>query len=79
MCQQCDDLFDHMSGHFEELMADHRENTTEGRVRDTPGQRVGDLAEDFEELVADNPDHLAYFLAIAIERLVALEVAGIPT
>lgn len=81
MCHDCDNKFNHMAQHFDDSMAVYRQDWQDGNVRDTVAQRVMDNAAAF----FDMPDQDAcrtlgvWYAAIAMERLMALELSGIPT
>lgn len=82
MCHECDAQLDHMARHLDELVQRQRDGIAAGRVRDTPGQRVADLAEELEDIAGESEHgvyQMTYMLALAVERLTALEQAGITT
>lgn len=81
MCQMCEVQFDVMSAQFDSAFAEYLNLHKAGETRDTPAKRVHDLAFEHQELCSSITGRLAlsWFLAIAMERLVALECAGVPT
>lgn len=82
MCSQCESQFDEMASAFDRWLDHYREHCADGHARDTPGLRVHDMAFRVMAECAAEPGTFAltaWFLAIAAERLTALESAGIPT
>lgn len=81
MCAICERQFDEMATSFDETLAEYLADYTAGLTRDTPAQRVHDTAFMWQDLNATEHGRLlsAWYLAIAMERLTALETAGMPT
>jgi hypothetical protein len=78
MCQKCELKFKYATDHFDESLATYRRECEEGSVRDTPAERVVDLALTFAE-TPEATNFAVWYTAIAFERLIALEQAGILT
>jgi hypothetical protein len=81
MCEQCEAQFDAMTERFDGLLSNYLKMQTAGETRDTPAERVHDLAFTHQWLCNMETGRVAisWFLALAMERLAALETAGIPT
>lgn len=81
MCSTCDHQFEEFTTDFDEHLASYAKDWRNGDISDTPAQRVRDIAEVFQEFSQSESGRLcaAWYLAVAIERLVALEQCGIPT
>lgn len=82
MCSECDSYFAHIAESFDATLADYRRDCANGKMRDTPGMRCSDNAGMYTELCDEmegGTDLLAWYLAVAIERLTALEMCGVPT
>lgn len=81
LCQQCETQFTVFANDFDEHLASYQRVCNAGLVLDTPAQRVRDTALLFQEFSETETGRLctAWYLAIALERLVALEMAGVPT
>jgi hypothetical protein len=79
MCKQCEDDFAYFTKDFDEILIEYRNDRP--KMRDTPAERVHDLAAMFQNLVKEPGGELLqpWLLAIAIERLMALEMAGMLT
>lgn len=81
MCFVCEDQFTMMSKQFNDAFTEYLHSHQAGDTRDTPATRVHDLAFEHQELCNTENGRVivSWFLAITLERLVALECAGIPT
>jgi hypothetical protein len=81
MCEVCEHQFSIMSQQFDGAFAEYLGGHAAGLTRDTPATRVHDLSFVHEALCNTEQGRIAvsWFLAIAMERLMALECAGIPT
>jgi len=81
MCEQCEHQFSVMTEQFDHSFAEYLRGHAAGLTRDTPATRVHDLAFAHQDLCSTERGRIAvsWFLAIAMERLVALECAGVPT
>lgn len=82
MCEICEEQFDIMSKLFEETFNLYLDEHRAGVTRNTPAKRVHDLAfENDRACLAGKIGRttVSWFLAIALERLVALEASGVPT
>lgn len=82
MCERCERQFAEQVARFDAMLADYRNDVDGHKIRDTPAERVHDLAMVFQWLGSRSaPGNLtnAWFVAIAMERLTALEKSGIPT
>lgn len=81
MCEQCEGQFDIMTERFDALLSNYMGLAEAGEARDTPAERVHDLAFTHQWLCKMENGRVAvsWFLALAMERLVALENSGIPT
>lgn len=81
VCYECDDLFNDRSQSFDRTFREYLEHHCAGDTRGTPAQRVRDVAYDNQVVCAqdEGTELMCWYLAIALERLVALETAGIPT
>lgn len=81
VCSVCERQFEEFAEDFDEHLASYARDYASGRVRDTAAKRVRDIAEVFEEFNENKRGRRcsAWYLAVAIERLVALEECGIPT
>jgi hypothetical protein len=78
MCQKCDDAFNYAAQSFENVLIGYRDDLANGRCYDTPAKRVREMARMFME--DSHGGRLnAWYVAVAIERLMALEMSGIPT
>lgn len=82
MCDVCEYQFNVMSAQFTDAFTEYLEAHNTGVIlRDTPATRTHDLAFAHQQLCDTERGRIAvsWFLAIAMERLVALESAGVPT
>lgn len=81
MCEMCEYQFDVMSAQFDDTFSHYIKTHEAGQTRDTPAKRVHDLAFEHQELCATRRGQtvIAWYLAIAMERLTALQEAGVPT
>jgi hypothetical protein len=73
--------FDYITKSFEDTLSGCRKDIACGRARPTPAGRVRDIAMFWQELSESEAGRTlcGWYLAVAIERLMALEAAGIPT
>lgn len=81
MCWECDNEFNEMSESFDSAFKAYLHHYQAGNLRDTVGQRARTAASGNQVLCdSEGGTYLAsWYLAIALERLVALETSGIPT
>jgi hypothetical protein len=81
VCFVCEAQFDVMSAQFNNGFSDYLAAHKNGETRDTPAKRVHDLAFEHQDWCSTISGRamMSWFLAIAMERLVALECAGVPT
>lgn len=81
MCEQCEAQFDVMTERFDVVLKQYLDMQGTNEVRDTPGERVHDLAFTHQFLCKSEVGKVAvsWYLAIALERLAALESSGITT
>jgi hypothetical protein len=81
MCERCEHQFDELAKQFDEILASYCDDIDNGKVRGTPGERVHDLAQVFQFLGMTPVGCLtnAWFVAVALERLMSLEKSGLPT
>jgi hypothetical protein len=81
MCDRCEAQFNEHAAVFETMLASYSMDFDMGKVRGTPGERVHDLAVVFQMFGTTPTGCLtnAWFVAVAMERLMALEKAGLPT
>lgn len=81
MCESCIEKFEVFTEQFNEVFTDYVSACQGGQVRDTPAERVNDLAESFEEHLETRGGRavFAWHYAVALERLAALEISGVPT
>jgi hypothetical protein len=82
MCDLCDTQFGLMTTFFDEMLDNYRMQQEAGGCRDTPAYRVHDSAQVFMRHIftgAPGGAHIAWCLAVAVERLMALEAAGLVT
>jgi hypothetical protein len=73
--------FDYMSKEFDRTLTGYREDLATGRAQPTPAGRVHEIAMIWQRFSQIETGGIicGWFLAVAIERLMALEAAGIPT
>jgi hypothetical protein len=80
MCDTCEAQFREVAPRFEEMLKGHCHDIRTGLARPTPAERVHDCAETVTQLaLTEGPEVFAWYLAIAMERLAALELSGLPT
>ena len=82
MCGTFEAQFSHMATTFDATLADYRRDCEVGKMHDTPALRVAYNAKMFIDLcdgLQGGSYLLGWYLAISMERLTALEIAGIPT
>jgi hypothetical protein len=74
-------MFDDMSERFNAAFRLYLLGHQAGMTQDTPAQRARAAAEGSQRVCAEDmgTELTCWFLAIALERLVALETSGIPT
>lgn len=79
MCEVCESRFNVAATHFDEFFAAYKRDEEEGRMRDTPAERVCDTAQHITKLaLVGGPGLLPWFLAICLERLHSAQKAGLP-
>jgi hypothetical protein len=81
MCSTCDRQFEQFTTDFDEHLASYARDYSRGDISPTVAQRVRDIADLFDELSRNELGRrcITWYLAVAIERLTALEQCGIPT
>lgn len=81
MCSTCEAQFVIMTEGFSLTLQEYVDAHKSGQMRETPGLRVHDQASMLLEVcdTRNGPSIISWYLAIAMERLSALECAGIPT
>jgi len=82
VCEKCIHDFDGMTSSFDELLRRLQADIDAGRAPKTPTARVTALAAIFESLGTCSDSSyvtMTWWLAVAVERLLALEQAGVPT
>jgi hypothetical protein len=81
MCERCEAQFHEQAQQFDAILRSYSLDVDNGKVRGTPGERVHDLAQVFQVLGMTPPGCLtnAWFVAVALERLMSLEKCGLPT
>lgn len=80
MCQICEKQFGLMTGEWDEIFGDYRKDWEADHVRQTPAERVHDVAHAFTAKHFSDPFfgvRLSWWLAIMMERHMALEQAGV--
>jgi hypothetical protein len=81
MCERCETQFAEQAAIFDALLASYCRDVDQGKVRGTPAERVHDLAVvfQFQSMTPNGQLTNAWFVALALERLMALEKSGLPT